>query len=441
MTLLCEAGVEEHAPRPARVWAMARAIVLIASTALAFAVAWPNSAAAHHVGAYAIIDAETGDLLQGSRATKRVHPASLTKMMTLYLAFEALEQRKLSFERQLRTSAHAEKQPRSDLGLRTGERISVRDAIRAAAVSSANDAAVVLAEAIGGTEAAFARMMTRKARALGMGSTTFKNASGLTAAGHLSTASDMAILARALWRDFPQHYAVFSRKRITVKGRSRRATNTLLGVSPGVDGIKTGYTRAAGHNLAASAVRQGRRVIVVYMGGRSRPLRDRTVRRLLDVGFSQLRNNRAPRLGPVPRRRPDAEPAIGFALAAPPRLRADARPTRAPAMATSSTRPRAPARSSAGRDGRWAVQVGAFRAERAATAHLSRLIRLDAPGITSGFRSVLVKRDAARVSSASPIYRARFTGLSERDARAACRYLKRQSEPCALVPPGGWEPG
>ncbi|MEO1330265.1 MAG: serine hydrolase [Pseudomonadota bacterium] len=392
---------------------------------LALAIAAP--AVAKPVSVYAVIDAQTGDLLHGSRIDQRVHPASLTKMMTLYLVFEAIDQGKLSFETQLKTSRAAAAEPPSKLGLKIGERISVRDALRATAISSANDASVVLAEAVSGTEAAFARAMTDKAATLGMKNTRFRNPHGLTQSGHLSTARDMSVLARALWRDFPRHYSLFSRKRVSIRGRSKRATNTLLGVAPGVDGIKTGYTRAAGHNLAASAVRSGRRVIAVYMGGSSRRARDRTVTALLNRGFEALKDRTAPLYAQAPRPRASIgsdSPGIEVASIA--------EPTPAPTPAS--------ARS----DRLWAVQVGAFKRERSANDHLSRLISLEAPGLLGGYRTVVAKRMATSLSAGAPaktVYRARFTGLDERDARSACRYLKKKSMPCALVPPGGWAPG
>ena len=288
-----------------------------------------GAAQADQPRSYIITEAATGHVLEGERSRLRRQPASLTKMMTLYMVFEALDDGRLTLDQRLVTSRHAASMPRSSLGLRYGDRITVRDAIRASAVRSANDAAVVLAEALGGTESEFAQMMTRRARALGMRDTTFRNASGLTARGHLSTARDMAILSRRLWLDHQRHYGIFSERRVSVLGRALRNTNRLLGVAPGVDGIKTGYTARAGFNLSASAVRGGRRVIVVYMGGSSASRRNAAVTRLLDDGFallSRLDRRRATRRGsaavewaPRPVRRPVAprgpgEPPVVLAI-------------------------------------------------------------------------------------------------------------------------------
>ncbi len=390
--------------------------------AMAFVFA-PTPGSAKPVEAYAIIDAKSGAALAGHRAQRRVHPASLTKMMTLYLAFEALDRGALRLDQRLTASQAVAAQPPSDLRLKRGETLTVRDAVWASAVASANDAAVALAEAIAGSEAAFARQMTRRARELGMRRTTFKNATGLTASGHLSTAEDMALLARRLWRDHPERYAMFAQRRLTVLGRKRRATNKLLGVAPGVDGIKTGYTRAAGHNLAASADRGGRRVIVVYLGGRSGKARDQKVVDLLDQGFSRIAAV-SPVRAPTPRRRPAAPfGEIGVAASD---YGAGGR------AAAKRLRP--------GRGGGWAVQVGAFRAESSARSHLAALAALNPPGVSAGETRVVVKRTASlgKTPKPSTLYRARFAGLAESEARAACAYLKQRAKSCALVPPAGW---
>ena len=257
--------------------------------------------------AHIIVDAETGKVLTSKRADVVMHPASLTKMMTLYLVFEAIEKGELSLDDTIKFSRHAARMPASKLGLRQGGKLTIRDAIRASAVFSANDAAVALAEAVAGSERAFARRMTTKAQQLGMTKTTFRNASGLTARKHRSTPRDMAIMARRLWKDFPDNYVVFGRKKVRVKGRTRYSTNRVMRSRKDVDGIKTGYTAAAGFNLAATAERNGERVIVVAMGERSRKQRDKRVSALLDVGFEKLsRLDRAIDEAPAPKRRPEA---------------------------------------------------------------------------------------------------------------------------------------
>ncbi|MCB1312304.1 MAG: D-alanyl-D-alanine carboxypeptidase, partial [Sedimentitalea sp.] len=230
-------------------------------TAFWLIVVVPLSVMAAPYAAY-VIDARTGEVLHSQNADARLHPASLTKMMTLYIAFEAVENGEISLDTKVKISSHAASEPPSKLGLRAGQTIALRYLIRAAAVKSANDAATAIGEAISGSESAFAKRMTRTARSLGMNNTTFKNANGLTADGHLSSAHDMTILGRHLLYDFPQYYNLFSRTSAdagikTVPNTNRR----LLADYRGADGIKTGYTRAAGFNLVASAERGNERII------------------------------------------------------------------------------------------------------------------------------------------------------------------------------------
>ncbi len=235
-----------------------------------------------------VIDAETGEVLHARNSNTRNYPASLVKMMTLYMVFDALEKRKLKLNQGLRVSRRAAGMPPSKLGLRRGQTIRVKEAILALVTKSANDVAVVVAEAIGRTESQFAQKMTRKARQLGMKRTTFRNASGLPNRRQLSTARDMATLARALIRDFPQYYYFFATKSFKYRGRTYRNHNKLLRTYKGADGIKTGYIRASGYNLVASSVRNGRRVIAVVFGGKTSRSRNRHTASLLDRGFKRL---------------------------------------------------------------------------------------------------------------------------------------------------------
>ncbi|MEM8597483.1 MAG: D-alanyl-D-alanine carboxypeptidase family protein, partial [Pseudomonadota bacterium] len=202
-----------------------------------------------------VMDMRSGAIYYAHDIDRRQHPASLTKMMTLYLTFEALQRGQIKLDQRVRVSRHAARQPASKLYLRAGSRVRIRDLIRATAIKSANDAAMVLAEAIGGSQKNFGRMMTQKARALGMKNSTFKNPHGLTQSGHLSTARDMAVLARHLFYDFPQYYNVFGRKTHMAAGKRIRTTNRLLSSYRGAEGMKTGYTRAAGYNLVSVAAR------------------------------------------------------------------------------------------------------------------------------------------------------------------------------------------
>ncbi|WP_424927985.1 serine hydrolase [Amaricoccus tamworthensis] len=236
-----------------------------------------------------VMDARTGKVLHSRHADTRVHPASLTKMMTLYIVFDEVQKGRLSLNQKVRISSNASAEPPSKLGLRTGQTIELRYLIRAAAVKSANDAATALGEAVAGSEAEFIKRMNAYAKAMGMTNTSFRNAHGLTATGHMSTARDMANLGRRLFYDFPQYYNLFSRQSTSAGIKTVRNTNRrLLSDYPGADGIKTGYTRAAGFNLVSSAKRGDKRVIVAVMGGRSSATRNAEVARLMDLGFDRM---------------------------------------------------------------------------------------------------------------------------------------------------------
>jgi D-alanyl-D-alanine carboxypeptidase len=230
-----------------------------------------------------VVETATGRVLYSEDADQLRHPASLAKLMTLYLLFEAIEQGRLSMTSELAVSAAAAAQPPSKIGVKAGETIRVRDAILALCVRSANDVAVVVAETLAGSEPAFAQLMTAKARALQMGSTTFRNASGLPDPPSITTARDIAVLARRLQVDFPSRYHFFSTKEFRYADRDWKSTNQLLGAINGVDGMKTGYIRASGYNLVASAKRRGKRVIVVVMGEKTGAARDGHVAALVEA--------------------------------------------------------------------------------------------------------------------------------------------------------------
>lgn len=230
-----------------------------------------------------VVETDTGRVLYEEDSDQPRHPASLAKLMTLYLLFEAVESGALGMNSELAVSANAARQPPSKIGVKAGQEIRVRDAILALCVRSANDVAVVVAEALAGSEPEFARKMTAKARALGMSGTTFRNASGLPAPPSTTTARDIAILARRLQVDFPGRYGFFSTKSFRYAGQEWKSTNQLLGSIPGVDGMKTGYIRASGYNLVASARRGGKRVIVVVMGEKTGSARDGHVAALVNA--------------------------------------------------------------------------------------------------------------------------------------------------------------
>ena len=240
-----------------------------------------------------VIDANSGAVLEQEGADIICHPASLTKITTLYMIFEALKTGQLTMNTQVPVSAHAARQAPSKLGLRAGEYVSVETIIKGLVTKSANDASAAIAEYLGGSESNFAAQMTRKAKSLGARNTVFKNASGLPNAYQVTTARDMAILSRALYLHFPKDYRHFRMQAFHHRGQVHRNHNHLLGKVPGLDGIKTGYVAASGFNLAASAVRKGpdnkpKRLIAVVLGGANRHWRDRRVAELLETNFQRV---------------------------------------------------------------------------------------------------------------------------------------------------------
>ncbi len=406
-----------------------------------------TDAAANSKYASIVIDANTGQVLRQRNADKRLYPASLTKMMTLYMAFDAIERGRFTLDSPLTVSRVASNEPASKLGLRRGSTILMRDALQACATKSANDAATVLAEALGGSKAQFAKMMTRKARQLGMRHTTFRNPHGLTARGQKSTARDMAILGRRLFSDFPEHYGMFERKRFKYGGRNYRATNKLLGKYRGADGIKTGYTRASGYNLVASAERDGRRVIGVIYGGKSSASRNRHMRQILDEGFTKLPKRPAIPTWegfsetPIPR----AKPLRDNGFVSEPVVVAAAAPVEAPAAISAMRTDSDPwvvangllalqrmivpqAEAAPAPMGDWAVQIGAYRNLRQAEDILEKAKALQSPQLSRA-APVVNRRNAG----GRPIYRARFLGLAKGQAENACRSLSRRGIACFAV--------
>ena len=230
-----------------------------------------------------VVDGNSGKVLHGSNADNLRHPASLTKIMTLYLLFERLEAGKVKLDTAMDVSERASSQAPTKLGLKPGQTIEVEDAIKALVTKSANDAAVVIAEAIAGDEDSFATLMTKKARALGMSRTVYKNASGLPDDEQVTTAREQALLGRAVQERFPRYYKYFATSSFRYRGNAMRNHNRLLGRVEGVDGIKTGYTQASGFNLVTSVHRGGRYLIAVVLGGRSASSRDATMRQLIEA--------------------------------------------------------------------------------------------------------------------------------------------------------------
>jgi len=397
-----------------------------------------------------VIDAESGLVLHETNADTKNFPASLTKMMTLYLVFEALEKGEISLADKLSVSARAAKQQPSKLGLKSGSTITVDSAIRALVTKSANDVAVVVAEALGNTEWGFAKLMTAKAKTLGMSRTNFQNASGLPDSRQVSTARDMAKLSLALMEDFPQYYHYFSLGSFTYKGKTYINHNKLLTAYNGADGIKTGYTKASGYNIAVSAVRDGRRLIVVVFGGKTGSARNRHASDLLDQAFvkaddldlptaPKTREAKAP--PPAPPEKPTAvvnlpvelvEQGSGegasVAVAPPPEpiqqttpLPDNSQVASLGAVAVDATP-----------QGLWSIQVGAFsrfaNAEKAAVAAGGQAKK---PLSGATVQVVEVRNNQGL------LYRARLANLSEGNAREACRLLTKQNTACLVIQPGG----
>lgn len=320
-----------------RGWSASRsAIVVIALTAIALSVGSADARKRHHhyrhhhyrhhvvhrydpPVSHVVLDAKTGKVLESYHADAKRYPASLTKVMTLYLLFERLDAGKLKLSTPLRVSRHAAAQAPSKLGLRPGSYIRVKDAIKAVVTKSANDVAVVIGEAIGGTESHFAEMMTEKAHQLGMTHTHYANASGLPNRNNYSTAYDQAILGRAIQQRFPKRYHFFSTRVFDFHGRAIPNHDHLLGRIKGVDGIKTGYIRASGFNLMTSVQREHRHIVAVVFGGRTSRSRDALMSRLIRKYFddasttsAEQSSNNAPALAvdagdpPLPPSRPSA---------------------------------------------------------------------------------------------------------------------------------------
>ncbi|MBM3560749.1 MAG: D-alanyl-D-alanine carboxypeptidase, partial [Alphaproteobacteria bacterium] len=304
------------------------------------AVAVPGGAAAGY--AAIVVEADSGKILYAQNAVEPNHPASLTKMMTLYLVFEALEAERITTATRWRVSERAAGQPPSNLGLSAGDSLTVDQAIRALAVRSANDVATVVAEGIAGSEVAFARLMTEKAREIGMTRTVFRNASGLHHAAQVSTAADMALLGRILLKRFPAYYRYFSTEHFSWGNRAYNNHNGLLGNYDGTDGIKTGYIRQSGFNLVASVSRNGVRLLGVVFGGRTARSRDLHMEDLLDRAWAQATAIQTAAAGPLPKPVPVTPP-----------------------VQVATIRPATPAATveedDTGAAGDWAIQVGAFR--------------------------------------------------------------------------------
>ena len=378
-----------------------------------------------------VIDAKSGEILYAKHADSPRYPASITKIMTLYLTFEALASGKLHLEDRVLVSPHAAAQAPTKLNVRAGETVSVEEAMDGMATKSANDMAVAMAEKLGGTESRFAALMTLRAQELGMQNTHFVNASGLPDSRQITTARDIAILSRAVMRDYPQYYKLFSLQEFRFRGQTIANHNHLLGRMPGVDGLKTGFTNASGFNLAVSAVRDNRRLIAVVMGGPTTASRDQNAEDLLLTGFDVMRRRAhgeniqvAQNLfeptelaGPVVR--PPTEQGDGdqdglkIVLTGAPTAKAGKAVAAEPRQAKATK-------------AKWAVQVGEFKS-KADAHHEIALVEKKFAEQFEGARGAAEKIGRR--------YKARFSGFSEADAKDACRALKTKRQACMVVAP------
>jgi D-alanyl-D-alanine carboxypeptidase len=422
-----------------------------------------------------ILDGATGKVLYARNETAERHPASLTKMMTLYMLFEALKAGKVTMETPMPVSQHAAEQKPTKLFLRPGQTITVDNAIRAIVIRSANDVAVVIAEALGGTELNFAQMMTAKAKQLGMRETYYHNASGLPDPLQITTASDLSILARHLAYDYPQYFPYFALPGFVYKGSYIPTHDNLIGRYAGADGIKTGFTEASGFNLTSSVVRDGVHLIGVVMGGRTAVRRDLEMMHLMDVAFAQIDAN--PTLvahGSVPWEAMTREQPMvaGFTLpqapapspsdqlaalsAIPPPIPQTededaAEAHRAPderfavihaegPQPVSSVPPaiveaaNAPVKGAQqivsadpGKD--WTIQIGAYANEELAKAYLDAYAKQSIDMLGRAIRLVVPVQSA----DGRWIYRARFGVFPERRAREVCDRLTRKGENCIVA--------
>ncbi len=381
-----------------------------------------------------VIDANSGEVLYDKRADSPRYPASVTKIMTLYLTFEALSEGRMKLTDRVVISPRAAAQAPTKLGLPPGDSITVDEAIRAMTVKSANDVAVAMAEKLGGSEARFAALMTLRGQELGMRNSRFVNASGLPDSRQISTARDLAILSRATMRDFPQYYSYFSIKGFTFRGSYVKGHNRLLDSMDGFDGLKTGYTNASGFNLAGSAVRDGRRLIAVVLGGSSTAWRDNNMEDLLLTGFEVLkrrshgdRTTIAANLyedepnGPI--MRPSIEQGDGdqaglkiVLTETPSRPQVKVSPSMKTAKATAQTS-----------KGEWGVQVGAFQSKGLANKQLS-IVR-------NRFAKFVADAEGAVEGAAGGAFRAQFQGLTAEAARSACAAITARRQPCMVLSP------
>ncbi len=371
-----------------------------------------------------VVEEQSGHVLYASQPDVKNYPASLTKIMTLYMLFEAIEVGRLKLNSKLKVSRHASRQPPSKLRLKVGSTITVKQAILALVTKSANDVAVVVAEALGKTENNFAKQMTRRARELQMLRTTFKNASGLHHKNQVTTARDMTRLAKIIRLRFPKYYAYFSTKSFRFRGRTYSNHNNLLGRYIGVDGIKTGYTLASGFNLVSAVERDGTRLIGVVFGGKTARSRDRQMVKILDKAFA--------RVDQIPKSKTRiarsffrvAEPKQRFAQIPIPRLKPD---TASPATQVATIINNQDMDDA---EARWSVQFGAFTSFETAQNRVARASAVLGTGDTPSNSGIEPWPTPSGI-----IYRARFVELTENEASEICGLLVKHGISCMKIRP------
>ncbi|NBQ38967.1 MAG: D-alanyl-D-alanine carboxypeptidase [Alphaproteobacteria bacterium] len=359
-----------------------------------------------------VVDARSGKTLYAVAPDAQRHPASITKVMTLYLLFEELDAGRLNLGSQIKISQWAQKQAPSKLGLNAGDTISVEDAIKAVVTKSANDIAIAIAEQIGGTESNFADLMTKKAKALGMTRTVYANASGLPNPRQLTTARDLVTLGKSLQQRFPRYYAYFSLRSFDYEGDTIANHNKLLGRVDGVDGIKTGYTQASGFNLLTSVHQDDHALLAVILGGRSGPARDRRMAELIDTyidNASGVDGKKKVAANAAPISQGDTE-----AVTAPVTPKVTAKAPDAPASTLSARV-----------EQNWWIQVGVAKSEKQAQSVLAEIRK------SKDVLSADAVAAAEKVNvGGKEMWRSRFTKLSEMDAAAACTKLKKRGIAC-----------
>jgi D-alanyl-D-alanine carboxypeptidase (penicillin-binding protein 5/6) len=401
--------------------------------------------------AHFIYDATSGKVLTSENADVINHPASLTKMMTLYLTFEALHEGRLSWDGQIVMTPNAASKIPFKLGLKAGQPLTVREAVYAMAIRSANDAAAAMADHLGGSEDRFGSMMTAKARRLGMSSTVFRNASGLPDDAQVTSARDMATLAMALIRDYPEEYKLFSLRAFDFRGKRIKGHNNLMYRYPGMDGIKTGFVNASGFNIASAVNVNGHRIIGVVMGGKSARKRDDQMAALLDKYAAPGGAGSDPSdalVASVPEQKRTAEGSLPLSFAAPQKqivLGGQPRTTVANLYAFPSQPPHPdqvqPGQTQAGQaqtgqaitsaqaSDSWSIQVATAGTREAASALLERALPVVSQAYAKASPSV-----ESYAKSGKEYFRARFAGFADRQAaQGACALLKSKSVNCFVV--------